>query len=339
MKKLFFICAALLALATSPAVARSLSVGCDGTIQTHTLSAYTAITNNDGKNVCIFVTGSPEGKIILKACPMGSACSVEGAANNTGDDNEIYKVESVHRTGTPALDAQAKAEKEAERNRKRASLRPYAEVTTNCVMKHSTEVSQDALADALDKFCRQQRDALVGAYFKFYGPGGRYLYNDEYYSQLSNLVKDRAPAAVTPDKVAGCFTRTYDRTHLAKHPDQIVTAVKLHLKKSRNGPSYPYDFVLAFNVRGKNKTLRTEGICREDAVGTAKGVKCRVECDGGGVNVVHRTSDLMMYLDKIRVATCGDNVVEGGDVLYGGKDDREFRLDRVRDVMCAQMVP
>ena len=32
--------------------------------------------------------------------------------------------------------------------------------------------------------------------------------------------------------VLGCFVRVYDKAHLAKHPDQIVTAVKLH---SKNG--------------------------------------------------------------------------------------------------------
>jgi hypothetical protein len=26
-----------------------------------------------------------------------------------------------------------------------------------------------------------------------------------------------------------CFTRVYDKAHLAKHPDELVTAVKLHI--------------------------------------------------------------------------------------------------------------
>jgi hypothetical protein len=29
--------------------------------------------------------------------------------------------------------------------------------------------------------------------------------------------------------VLGCFTRTYDKTHLANHPDQLVTAVRLRI--------------------------------------------------------------------------------------------------------------
>jgi hypothetical protein len=133
--------------------------------------------------------------------------------------------------------------------------------------------------------------------------------------------------------VPGCFTRTYDRAHLAKHADQTVTAVKLHINRT-------YDFSLAFNVRGKNTTLKTEGSCKEDARRSAKGLKCQVECDGGGVHVVHRATDLMMYLDRIRVtASCGDDAAEAGEELSGGKDDREFRLDRVNDSVCNGMTP
>jgi hypothetical protein len=69
-------------------------------------------------------------------------------------------------------------------------------------------------------------------------------------------------------------------------------------------------------------------------------MRCQVDCDGGGVYVVHRAKDLMMYLDRIRVvASCADNVIDSGEDLSGGKDDREFRLDRVSDAMCVGMDP
>jgi hypothetical protein len=173
---------ALLTFTPTHAVARSLSVACAGTIQTHTLSAYTAITAKDGENVCIFVTGSPEGKRILKICPIGSACVVEGAAQNSGDNNEIYKVESVRRTGTPDLDAKAKAAKEADDKRKSAALKPYADAATACVMNY-----QGKLAEVLGTQCAKQNKELRAAYFKLYGPGGNYLY----YDYFSNLSKER----------------------------------------------------------------------------------------------------------------------------------------------------
>jgi hypothetical protein len=33
------------------------------------------------------------------------------------------------------------------------------------------------------------------------------------------------PAGASADIALGCFARVYDKAHLAKHPDQIVTAV------------------------------------------------------------------------------------------------------------------
>jgi hypothetical protein len=36
------------------------------------------------------------------------------------------------------------------------------------------------------------------------------------------------PATAGPDAL-GCFRRIYDRAHLARHPDQVVTGVQLHI--------------------------------------------------------------------------------------------------------------
>jgi hypothetical protein len=38
-----------------------------------------------------------------------------------------------------------------------------------------------------------------------------------------------AGAAHTETDMLGCFVRTYDKAHLAEHPDQLVTAVKLRI--------------------------------------------------------------------------------------------------------------
>ena len=58
------------------------------------------------------------------------------------------------------------------------------------------------------------------------------------------------------------------------------------------------------------------------------------------MDVVPRARDAMMYLDRINVATCGQEYVNGdGQELTGGKDDRVFRLDRVDSAPCAEMKP
>jgi hypothetical protein len=38
-------------------------------------------------------------------------------------------------------------------------------------------------------------------------------------------------AAHTETNALGCFARAYGKAHLAEHPDQLVTAVKLHIIK------------------------------------------------------------------------------------------------------------
>ena len=74
------------------------------------------------------------------------------------------------------------------------------------------------------------------------------------------------PAAAGPDAL-GCFTRTYDRAHLAQHPDQVVTAVMLRIYRPPPGNADKYWFLAQFRLRGKEETLRTNGICNEKASG------------------------------------------------------------------------
>jgi hypothetical protein len=136
----------------------------------------------------------------------------------------------------------------------------------------------------------------------------------------------------------GCFTRVYDRAHLARHPDQLVTAVKLRIKRPPPDNLSKYWFDFEVRVRGKDKALHTSGICDEKV----SGMHCFVECDGGSVEISHRGGHVMMYLnDRIRVAECGKELMDdgSGEELRGGKDDRVFRLDRVNDAVCRRMEP
>jgi hypothetical protein len=139
------------------------------------------------------------------------------------------------------------------------------------------------------------------------------------------------PATAGPDAL-GCFTRTYDRAHLAQHPDQVVTAVKLRIHRPPRGNADKYWFLAQFRLRGKDETLRTNGICNDKA----SGLRCSVECDGGGVDVVPRARDATMHLDRISGPACDE---DSAQELTGGKDDRVFRLDRVNDAACAGMKP
>src|SRR5262249_32974405 len=88
--------------------------------------------------------------------------------------------------------------------------------------------------------------------------------------------------------VRGCFVRVYNNAHLAKHPDQLVTRVKLHVFKPNPGYASRdarfHWFTLKVKVRGKDETLRTGGGCNEEA----SGLRCWVDCDGGDIKVAPR---------------------------------------------------
>jgi hypothetical protein len=56
------------------------------------------------------------------------------------------------------------------------------------------------------------------------------------------------------------------------------------------------------------------------------------ECDGGGIHIEPRGYHVMMYLERIRMVTCDqdiDSVIDSGEEVRGGKDDRTFHLYRV----------
>jgi hypothetical protein len=128
----------------------------------------------------------------------------------------------------------------------------------------------------------------------------------------------------------GCFVRNYDRAHLASHPHQRVTNVRLLIKPAPRGQPHAYEFSLQMKVRGNNQTLSTEGQCDKRGAG----LECMVECDGGGVNVSPRPGHVMMSLERIRMATCGNAEDENAIEIEGGKDDRVFRIDRVNEAAC-----
>jgi hypothetical protein len=123
---------------------------------------------------------------------------------------------------------------------------------------------------------------------------------------------------------------------LAKHPNQLITNVGLLFRSAKSGSQYKYEFMLQVRMRGKIETMRTVGVCR-GAEGAD--LRCSVECDGGGVNVKVRPHHLMMYLDRIRMASCGKDPVniENTEEISGGIDDREFRINRFDDAMCSDM--
>jgi hypothetical protein len=142
----------------------------------------------------------------------------------------------------------------------------------------------------------------------------------------SQDAKAQSPRGAPSSDIRGCFVRDYDKPHLSRHPDQVVTNVRLVVKDAPANTAERLEYILEVRLRGRREALRTAGYCREKGAGYF----CHVECDGGGVEVQLRGPVAMMYLaDRIRMSSCGKVDVDGSEDLMGGVDDREFRLDRV----------
>ncbi len=127
-----------------------------------------------------------------------------------------------------------------------------------------------------------------------------------------------------------CYSRNYDTTHLANHPQQTVTNMWLVLATDD-----PYlaaaqaksTFEMGVRLRGRDDWLATGGYCRDEN----DHVVCSVECDGGGVAIAPSSDgsilvDLEKPFGRIALTDCGGDVsIE----LAPGIDDKLFRLDAV----------
>jgi hypothetical protein len=140
---------------------------------------------------------------------------------------------------------------------------------------------------------------------------------------------------------SGCFTRIYNKAHLAKRPDQLVTSTRLHIVSDGS-------FALRVTKRGSDDVLSTDGTCAPKQ----RGLLCHVEAkDGGSFRIVPKGSGsfgvvpsgrdaALLYLnDRIAMVTNSEDSDESERWLSAGKDDDVFRLDRVDARACREMKP
>jgi hypothetical protein len=162
---------------------------------------------------------------------------------------------------------------------------------------------------------------------------------------------DRARAAAFDKRVFGgpigkksfaCFTRRYDAGHLAQHPKQKVSSMKL-LVTAEKAPDEPVSYAYKVGVQLRNKPGNFDGgsSCSHmvDEDGKKISFSCDVECGGGGLEIAMSKDDrsAIVHLEVIGVY---DRKHPKGDAvtLEGGADDKVFRLDRVDNSECADLL-
>jgi hypothetical protein len=158
-------------------------------------------------------------------------------------------------------------------------------------------------------------------------------------------------AAETLDDLVGrqadavsCWQRVYDDAHLASHPDQQVTKMTFALGfQSLAGMATDRDGLFVF---GMSAALRdgkrgvTSGECRQDETG----IRCAVECDGGGVYISSRSDgSLLIDLEPTGYISMESECAGDGEQetfpLEPGLDDKQFLLGAIDSKLCKGIVP
>jgi hypothetical protein len=154
-------------------------------------------------------------------------------------------------------------------------------------------------------------------------------------------------APISLDKTTyACFTRSYDPEHLAEHPQQKVSAMKLLLtaQKYPEDNEMNYSFRLGVKYRSKSGNYDSSGDCGHgrfvDEKSNEAMLGCGVDCDGGGINVALSNGDkaVIVKLERIRIWKDKNYDEDAAQDLVAGADDKIFRLDRTTLKDCESLV-
>ncbi len=147
----------------------------------------------------------------------------------------------------------------------------------------------------------------------------------------------------TGQKTYACFVRVYSADHLARHPLQKVSAMKL-LVATESGPDDPvaYWFRLGLKYRNRSGNFDSSGYCGDARIvgDDEPRLGCGVDCDGGSIDVrmAADNKSAMLRVERVRIWRDNDPDEEASHALVAGADDRIFRLDRARLAQCASLV-
>lgn len=145
-------------------------------------------------------------------------------------------------------------------------------------------------------------------------------------------------------KTHACFVRRYDASHLAQHPKQKVSAMKL-LVTAEDAPedkTVNYSFRLGFKYRHRAGNFDSSGYCSHIVAENSGGeirLGCGVDCEGGGIEVAMKDDkSALIRLERIRIWQRNKADEDASDDLVAGADDKVFRVDRADLHECSELV-
>jgi len=149
-------------------------------------------------------------------------------------------------------------------------------------------------------------------------------------------------------KTTACFMRSYDAVHLAHHPKQTVSAMKMLIsaEKLEGETSLSYSYRLGANFRDRKGDYASAMDCGYAFLSDVKreGVRisCSEGCEGGPSVAIALAPDgkaIIVKLNSIGVWLADNPQDENGQFeLKGGADDRLFRLERVDNELCRSLI-
>ena len=122
-------------------------------------------------------------------------------------------------------------------------------------------------------------------------------------ANLMTVVAQAIPVKPTKDQ-AICLKREYSEDHLRQYPKQKLSSMYIILRKSKDPMAEPEDVNRLFtfaDVIGQNAGADNEyyanlnSKCQFSADGNAY---CQMSCDEGSFNIVPRTADVVIRVDK-----------------------------------------
>jgi hypothetical protein len=143
------------------------------------------------------------------------------------------------------------------------------------------------------------------------------------------------------DKASACFVRRYDARHLAQHPKQKVSAMKL-LVTAEKAPGEPTSYAYHIGVQFRNKPGNFDGgsSCGHLlSTGDEITFTCDADCGGGGLEIAMPKDDKSAIVRLEAIAVWDRKHPDGETIsLQGGADDKVFRVDRVDNKECAELL-
>jgi hypothetical protein len=145
-------------------------------------------------------------------------------------------------------------------------------------------------------------------------------------------------------KTYACFVRRYDASHLAQHPKQKVSAMKLLVtaEQAPEDKTVNYSFRLGFKYRHRAGNFDSSGFCSHIVAENSGGeirLGCGVDCEGGGIGVAMKDDrSALIRLQRIRIWERNKVDDDASNDLVAGADDKIFRVDRADLRECTELV-